>query len=206
MAKRIQLRRGVAVDWVLSNPILAIGEPGFETDTNKLKIGDGSTEWNSLSYFEVESIPVIPSGSICQIYDSTGGIPCNSGQEIPFDAENFKDSNYEHSNTVDPEQLGVKSPGIYKVYYNISHINQTSSRKNVRSFCVINGITFIAQSISYSYSRNTNDAHASNSAQFFISLNNGDYITIVCEQAGSSGSALSEAESSWLMIEKIRDI
>lgn len=51
MASQIKLRRGTAAEWTLANPTLAEGEAGFETDTYKLKIGDGSTAWNSLSYF-----------------------------------------------------------------------------------------------------------------------------------------------------------
>lgn len=46
----IQLRRDSASDWTTENPILLEGEPGFEIDTGKLKIGDGSTAWSSLSY------------------------------------------------------------------------------------------------------------------------------------------------------------
>lgn len=42
---KFQFRRGTASQWTSSNPTLAIGEPGFETDTNGLKIGDGSTPW-----------------------------------------------------------------------------------------------------------------------------------------------------------------
>ncbi len=47
----IQFHRGLAATWARNNPILAYGEPGFEKDTNKLKIGDGVTDWNSLQYF-----------------------------------------------------------------------------------------------------------------------------------------------------------
>jgi hypothetical protein len=46
----IKLRRDTATNWTANNPILATGEPGLETDTKKLKFGDGSTAWNSLSY------------------------------------------------------------------------------------------------------------------------------------------------------------
>lgn len=48
---RIQLRRGKAAFWTDANPVLQSGEPGFETDTRKLKIGDGSTHWRELDYF-----------------------------------------------------------------------------------------------------------------------------------------------------------
>lgn len=46
----IQLRRGTAAQWTAANPVLTEGEPGFETDTGKFKIGDGLTHWNSLYY------------------------------------------------------------------------------------------------------------------------------------------------------------
>lgn len=51
MAIEIQLRRDTAANWTSVNPILASGEPGYETDTKKIKYGDGSTAWVSLSYF-----------------------------------------------------------------------------------------------------------------------------------------------------------
>jgi hypothetical protein len=46
----IKLRRDTAADWTSVNPVLAAGEAGFESDTNKLKIGDGVTAWTGLSY------------------------------------------------------------------------------------------------------------------------------------------------------------
>ncbi len=46
----IQIRRGTAAQWASANPTLAAGEQGFESDTNKIKIGNGSTAWNSLGY------------------------------------------------------------------------------------------------------------------------------------------------------------
>lgn len=47
---QIQVRRGTASQWTSANPTLAAGEFGFETDTNKLKCGNGVTVWNSLAY------------------------------------------------------------------------------------------------------------------------------------------------------------
>lgn len=45
------LRRGKSATWTKNNPTLSLGEPGFEVDTYKLKIGDGATAWNDLAYF-----------------------------------------------------------------------------------------------------------------------------------------------------------
>jgi hypothetical protein len=50
MAVKIQARRGLAAQWTSTNPTLSAGEFGFESDTLKLKIGNGSTAWTSLAY------------------------------------------------------------------------------------------------------------------------------------------------------------
>lgn len=47
----IRFRRGTADQWLLADPILAAGEPGFETDTGLQKVGDGATAWRDLPYF-----------------------------------------------------------------------------------------------------------------------------------------------------------
>ena len=51
MATRIQLRRDTAANWTTNNPTLAEGEVGFETNTGKFKIGNGSSTWSALDYF-----------------------------------------------------------------------------------------------------------------------------------------------------------
>jgi hypothetical protein len=46
----IQLKRDTAANWTLLNPVLKQGEPGFEYDANRMKIGDGLTHWVNLPY------------------------------------------------------------------------------------------------------------------------------------------------------------
>lgn len=48
---KIRLRRGFAAVWTGVNPVLGLGEPGYETDKRGMKIGDGETRWNDLPYF-----------------------------------------------------------------------------------------------------------------------------------------------------------
>ena len=50
MSAQIKLRRDTAANWTSVNPILSSGEPGLETDTLKIKYGDGVTRWNLLAY------------------------------------------------------------------------------------------------------------------------------------------------------------
>jgi hypothetical protein len=47
----MQQRKGTAAQWTASNPILNSGEIGYESDTNKFKIGDGTNLWATLPYF-----------------------------------------------------------------------------------------------------------------------------------------------------------
>lgn len=55
---QIQIRRGTAAQWTSTNPTLAAGEMGFESDTNKFKIGTGSAVWSALTYFSALATPV----------------------------------------------------------------------------------------------------------------------------------------------------
>ena len=50
MVRQIQHRRGTSAEWVSANPTLADGEFGYETDTKRMKIGNGITEWIPLAY------------------------------------------------------------------------------------------------------------------------------------------------------------
>mgnify|MGYP006981454013 FL=1 len=60
----ILLRSDTSTNWLDANPILALGEAGYETDTHKLKIGDGTTNWKDLSYIAGESDLVVQNKSI----------------------------------------------------------------------------------------------------------------------------------------------
>lgn len=55
MATRMQQRRGTEATWTSANPILAPGEIGFEIDTNRFKIGDGTNRWANLTYFTADA-------------------------------------------------------------------------------------------------------------------------------------------------------
>jgi|1048.fasta_scaffold23524_2 hypothetical protein len=74
MSATIQVRRGTASQWTTANPTLAAGEIGFESDTNKIKIGNGSTAWSSLSYaaggnqFETS---IVFEGATADSYETT---------------------------------------------------------------------------------------------------------------------------------------
>lgn len=87
---QIQLRRDTAANWSSTNPVLASGEPAYETDTGKFKIGDGVTAYNSLDYMGAGDLPdnVTTQGNtfngasqLVQL-DSTGKLPAIDGSQL----------------------------------------------------------------------------------------------------------------------------
>ena len=46
----VTTHRFTAAEWTAKNPVLLKGEMGIETDTHKIKVGDGSTQWSELAY------------------------------------------------------------------------------------------------------------------------------------------------------------
>jgi hypothetical protein len=52
MATRIKLRRGTSLQWSSANPVLSLGEFGYESNSTRFKIGNGTSSWNELPYNE----------------------------------------------------------------------------------------------------------------------------------------------------------
>jgi hypothetical protein len=63
MTSRMQQRRDTAANWTSNNPTLANGEIGIETDTKKMKVGDGTTAWTSLAYAATGTVTSITAGT-----------------------------------------------------------------------------------------------------------------------------------------------
>jgi hypothetical protein len=94
MAIRMQQRRGTSEQWTLADPVLATGEIGWESDTNKFKIGDGINNWSDLSYFLDETalggslddyVPLATVGEpdgVAEL-DATGNVPLSQLGNVP---------------------------------------------------------------------------------------------------------------------------
>lgn len=72
MAIQIQYRRDDAATWTSVNPLLAEGEPGYETDTGKFKVGNGIDNWSALVY---SSGPAGPTGATGPTGPTGAGVP-----------------------------------------------------------------------------------------------------------------------------------
>jgi hypothetical protein len=58
---RLKLRQDTAANWTSVNPTLLAGELGRESDTGKIKIGNGSSTWTALAYQAWATLPVAVS-------------------------------------------------------------------------------------------------------------------------------------------------
>ena len=57
---QMQQRRDTAANWTSANPTLLSGELGYETDTNKFKIGNGTSAWSAIGYVPGFAISAYP--------------------------------------------------------------------------------------------------------------------------------------------------
>lgn len=73
---RVQVRRKTAAAWTASDEVLLAGEWGKETDTGKLKQGDGATGWTALDYFSAgTALGAVNAGSGIEIDDTNPQVP-----------------------------------------------------------------------------------------------------------------------------------
>lgn len=87
---RIQIRRDTSNNWATYNPILADGEFALETDTRKIKIGNGEQPYTELAYQGDSELPdnITTQGNtfnganqLVQL-DSTGKLPAIDGSQL----------------------------------------------------------------------------------------------------------------------------
>ena len=80
MIVHLQLRRDTAANWAAANPVLLLGEVGLESDSQQMKVGNGTTAWNALPYGGVKGEkgatgttgPTGPTGTLLGVVTITG--------------------------------------------------------------------------------------------------------------------------------------
>lgn len=78
MADIIKFKRGQSTTWREKNLLLKDGEPGFELDTHKLKIGDGKTLWNDLPYIGGEGGTIDLPDNVMQFLGNVDTLPATA--------------------------------------------------------------------------------------------------------------------------------
>lgn len=131
---RIRVRRDTFSQWTGINPTLAIGEIGYELDTNKMKVGNGIDSWNSLSYITIDESSIdfpTPPDTRLIIGSSSTNIPNNDriivnltdGDRLNIVGEEGVTIDYSNSY----KRLSIKTDKLYNPISSGTIFNPTSS-------------------------------------------------------------------------------
>jgi hypothetical protein len=174
VAYRIVLRQDIAANWSNNNPLLLSGELGFETDTKRIKLGNGTDRWNVLPYY-------LRPGFYGHFYDTTfqGVGATGEAYYVRCNTSNISEGVYVTGATAGPSgatgnfRYVVENPGVYEV----------SLTGNLKQNCGITGSTGSTGSVtSLTYiwlSKNGTDVpYSSQSIQMSGSTSNPDYTDI----------------------------
>jgi hypothetical protein len=171
VAYRIVLRQDLAANWTNNNPVLLSGELGFETDTKRIKLGNGTNKWNVLPYY-------LRAGFYGHFYDTTFQQIGTTGESyyVSCNTSNISEGVYSTGATAGPSgatgnfRYVVENPGVYEV-------NLTG---NLKQTCGGTGITGSVSSHTYIWlSKNGTDVpYSAQSIQMSGSLLNPDYADI----------------------------
>lgn len=75
---KIQIRRDTTANWQSNDPVLLLGEIGYDITVKAHKVGDGATHWNALEW----QVPLTP---VKQVFSDTYTIlPSDNGKVIRF--------------------------------------------------------------------------------------------------------------------------
>ncbi len=83
----MKVKRATAARWASENPVLEAGEIGYEKDTRKIKLGDGTSSWTQLSYLVADGTgaagqaATIRIGTVTTLAYNTNATVINSGTE-----------------------------------------------------------------------------------------------------------------------------
>jgi hypothetical protein len=181
---QIQTRRGTAASWTSTNPTLAAGEIGFETDTGKFKIGNGSTAWASLAYSAGAT-------AVTYLFNATGGQTTFSGADA---------NGLTLAYTVGAEQVYLN--GVLQVRgsdYTATNGTSIVLTSGALVSDVLNVIAYSAMTITDTYTQAQADAKFFQTANAFLAgknkIINGDFGVW---QRGTSFSATGYAADRWL--------
>lgn len=188
MADKINARRDTAANWTSVNPTMALGEIGLETDTARMKFGDGSTAWTSLVY-----TPDLPG---CRVIRITSSTTVANGAAIPFNGEDYDDLSF-HDNSTNPEDVVIPTghSGRYHLSagFQFTGANQHFIRIKVGSaeVCAI----YLRTNLSLTNQMNV---------ACVTNCNAGDIITAIVGRADSGSTSVAAVPVTFLSVQRIK--
>jgi len=138
---QIQIRRGAAATWTSTNPTLAAGEIGLETDTAKFKIGSGSTAWASLAYYPTLGANTFTGAQTATSLIVTGSTAPTNGMYLPAaNTLGFSTNSTVQLRIDSSGNVGITTAPVTFVRLNLGGSGLTASGNESRGISL--GVTF----------------------------------------------------------------
>jgi hypothetical protein len=159
--------------WGALNPVVLAGEPGLESDTENLKIGDGRTTWSGLPYFSSPSY----WGSF---WDETSQVATlvNTGYAIKLRQVDIASRG---TKIISNERITFDYPGIYSITFSIQFSNTDSSIHDINVWLRKNGVDLPASDSRFSITAKHGilDGNVIGTVNFVLGLTTNDYLELM---------------------------
>ena len=188
-------RRDTAANWTSNNPVLEAGQLGYETDTLKFKLGDGTTAWTSLSYASGgtgSTGPTGPTGAggvlayYGSFYDSTDqALTSTTGAQAINIGSTFESSGVSLQSG---SQVKFSYAGTYTVTFSAQLKNTNANIQTARLWFRKNG-TDVADSnsvVDVPGTHGVGDGHALATVNYVATFAANDYIQVYWNGSNTS--------------------
>ena len=159
--------------WAAINPVLLAGEPGIESDTENLKIGDGRTTWSGLPYFA-------NPGYWGSFWDSTSQVAALANTAYAIKLRDV-DTASRGIKIISNERITFDHPGIYSITFSIQFSNTDNSIHDTNIWLRKNGVDVPASDSRFSViaRHGSVDGNVIGCVNFVLGLATNDYLELI---------------------------
>ena len=159
--------------WAAINPVLLAGEPGIESDTENLKIGDGRTTWSGLPYFA-------NPGYWGSFWDSTSQVAALANTAYAIKLRDV-DTASRGIKIISNERITFDHPGIYSITFSIQFSNTDNSIHDTNVWLRKNGVDVPASDSRFSViaRHGSVDGNVIGCVNFVLGLATNDYLELI---------------------------
>jgi len=159
--------------WAATNPVLLAGEPGLESDTENLKIGDNRTAWSGLPYFG-------NPGYWGSFWDGTSQVAALANTAYAIKLRQV-DTSSRGTKIISNEQITFDHPGIYSITFSIQFSNTDNSIHDINVWLRKNGTNVSASDSRFSIiaRHGSVDGNVIGCVNFVLGLTTNDYLELI---------------------------
>jgi hypothetical protein len=159
--------------WEALNPVVLAGEPGLESDTENLKIGDGRTTWSGLPYFGSPSY----WGSF---WDETSQVATLANTVYAIKLRQV-DTASRGTKIISNERITFDHSGIYSITFSIQFSNTDSAIHDINVWLRKNGVDVPASDSRFSITakHGSLDGNVIGTVNFVLNLTTNDYLELM---------------------------